>query len=526
MFGPDRPFDNAGHFRGADDFEAHLFASFGYKYSSCGGKPRPATTPDLDLWNTFDEADLIPKSMRKLLSSDLQSFASLEPVEVASTPLPYHPPQSSLAAVALASTATDQGALGGGESRLFGGHPSDGRPKIGNQMLMSVEATPHIYAAKDESILPLATPKTALPMLLPPKMGFSPMLPKMPTIVTPRYASPPEVRSKRQMEGKKKSYSQNGRYQANITTSKSTNLQGSALGSADENGRNRLGPGWVQEDPEDAGPVVFTTSIAIGALDAQEAPPKVDGQQEWHTHTTGMVSSLESWLNSDSLKNLGDGPRPGGKKPKPSMTAEEDEAAKRQAAYYRAVLAAARKFGLPVREIQIIHGEFAALCVNNQDEIDHEVFARHLRKKAGVPLDKPVPLHLLCGCTSGKMNFDRFVQWSVNTSWSEEMLMPDAEERGIRHLAREQGLKLPDVERVKKMFDEFDVDGSGEIDEEEFIHILYRLLKVKDLSDVPLKRLKRYWREVDVDGSGAIVFKEFLIWYRNSFMSEFYVAES
>merc|ERR1712139_191511 len=100
---------------------------------------------------------------------------------------------------------------------------------------------------------------------------------------------------------------------------------------------------------------------------------------------------------------------------------------------------------------------------------------------------------------------------------SEEKMVPSKAERNIRALARETEMMLPDVEKVKCLFDEFDTDRSGEIEEEEFRHILYKMLKARDPTDVPMKRLKRYWREVDIDCSGSISFTEFLLWYKNNF---------
>merc|ERR1712003_21752 len=94
------------------------------------------------------------------------------------------------------------------------------------------------------------------------------------------------------------------------------------------------------------------------------------------------------------------------------------------------------------------------------------------------------------------------------------MSVPCLREREIRKVAREQNIPILDVERIRKMFEEFDVDGSDEIEEAEFRHILYRLWNVKDVSDVPVKRLHRLWRELDTDNSGSIGFTEFLVWYQ------------
>merc|ERR1712019_142981 len=113
-----------------------------------------------------------------------------------------------------------------------------------------------------------------------------------------------------------------------------------------------------------------------------------------------------------------------------------------------------------------------------------------------------------------RVNFEDFVEWSISVSWTEEVQVKCVKEREVWRVAREQGMKLLDVERVKKMFDDFDTDGSGEIEEAEFRHIICKLWNVKDLSDVPIKQLQRFWRELDADGSGSVSFTEFLVWYQ------------
>merc|ERR1711953_1499830 len=96
---------------------------------------------------------------------------------------------------------------------------------------------------------------------------------------------------------------------------------------------------------------------------------------------------------------------------------------------------------------------------------------------------------------------------------TEERLVCDPKERFLRQVARDNGLALPDVEKVKAVFDSFDADRSDAIDEEEFMNVICVLMKAKHPSDIGSKKLKRFWTEVDADGSGAINFVEFLIWY-------------
>lgn len=172
-----------------------------------------------------------------------------------------------------------------------------------------------------------------------------------------------------------------------------------------------------------------------------------------------------------------------------------------------------------MNEVRQFKREFDEYDSDGTGRITREEMSNLIRNRTGMDLEDEIPKHLLYGIPQGedRIGFESFLRWSILTSWTEEMMMPSKAERNIRALAREQEMPLPDVEKVKAMFDEFDTDGSGEIEEEEFRHILYKMLHVRDVTDVPIKRLQRYWREVDIDGSGSIGFDEFLIWYKTSF---------
>eukprot|EP00927_Polykrikos_kofoidii_P067429 TRINITY_DN62921_c0_g1_i1.p1 TRINITY_DN62921_c0_g1~~TRINITY_DN62921_c0_g1_i1.p1 ORF type:complete len:580 (-),score=78.00 TRINITY_DN62921_c0_g1_i1:253-1992(-) len=254
------------------------------------------------------------------------------------------------------------------------------------------------------------------------------------------------------------------------------------------------------------------TSASADVEDAE----MVEKTASMHGRTLGMVDSLQQWISDD--KN-----RTRQQQTKSTEAERRDEAERAELRY---VLRAAKEYGLQVQQVREIQHDFKTFDVENNGQIPFESFVKLIRTRAALPPEASIPPHLL-GCmqgvdedASGTISLEEFIQWSVRTAWSEELLTQCPQEREIRELAREQSMLLPDVERIKKMFDEFDTDGSGEIEEGEFRDILYKLLKVKNLSDVPDMRLKRYWREVDMDGSGAIVFKEFLIWYKNSFATE------
>merc|ERR1712034_206967 len=86
---------------------------------------------------------------------------------------------------------------------------------------------------------------------------------------------------------------------------------------------------------------------------------------------------------------------------------------------------------------------------------------------------------------SGEIDFEEFVLWAGSHQWGEEMIVGDPKDRQMRRIARDNGFLLPEIEGVKAVFDKFDVDKSGFIDEMEFKAVLIKLMKVKDPTDVP-----------------------------------------
>jgi len=233
-------------------------------------------------------------------------------------------------------------------------------------------------------------------------------------------------------------------------------------------------------------------------------------QTEMHAKTAGFMGSLESWFTSKAPKGLECASGSGNV----SVSGHKTEC--------RTLIILSKQYSLPINEVRDIKAEFNQHDADGDGQINREEFLSLVRKRTNMSNDEEIPIHLLRGISDGDelFGFEEILRWSIGTAWSEEMMMPDANQRQLRRLAREQDMKLPDVEKVKRMFDEFDSDGSGEIEEEEFRHILRALLRVKDVTDIPLKRLQRYWREVDLDGGGSVTFHEFLVWYKSHFLKD------
>lgn len=184
----------------------------------------------------------------------------------------------------------------------------------------------------------------------------------------------------------------------------------------------------------------------------------------------------------------------------------------------------AKKHNMSVDEVKIALDEFHRLDKDSNGYLCETEFLEVVRSRANLPPHEPVPKHLRAkfwakadSDNSGDVDFEEFLLWSVQSAYTEEILVTDHKERYVRQLARKSGFALTDVERVKKVFDSFDGDGSGVVDESEFREVLIALMKVKNPADVSEKKMKRFWLEVDTDRSGEINFEEFLLWYFNFF---------
>lgn len=176
------------------------------------------------------------------------------------------------------------------------------------------------------------------------------------------------------------------------------------------------------------------------------------------------------------------------------------------------------KHRLSLREVKQRRNEFNELDVDQDGMLSMHDLENMVRGRCSLSPAEPIPPHLCNSLTAdadqnGSINFKEFLSWWVRTAFAEDMLVSDPQERWVREIARTFGVCLPDVEHVKTLFDKFDVDHSGVIDEEEFTRALMILMKVTNPRDVPPQKLKRFFREVDADNSGEITFEEFLVWY-------------
>jgi Ca2+-binding EF-hand superfamily protein len=176
-----------------------------------------------------------------------------------------------------------------------------------------------------------------------------------------------------------------------------------------------------------------------------------------------------------------------------------------------------RKHNIDLDTVWDLRKEFRALDRDKDDKLDVNEFKQGLIRRCNLPANADIPEHLLSAGFGqvdadgdGKVSFDEYVLWSALNRFTEEFCVADPKQRQLREIARRNNLDLLEVERVQVVFDTFDTDKSGAIEQSEFRCVLAHLTGE---ATVTADRFQRYWKEVDTDMSGEVSFEEFAIWY-------------
>jgi len=118
---------------------------------------------------------------------------------------------------------------------------------------------------------------------------------------------------------------------------------------------------------------------------------------------------------------------------------------------------------------------------------------------------------------SEKHGIEGFLSWYKTHQFVKIGVESASDDASVDQIAKKYRLDVSQVMKLKKKFDEFDADKSGEIDQEEFKAMLVFFMKVKNIDDIPAPRIKRFWQEIDIDQSGAVSFSEYVHWLSKTF---------
>lgn len=180
----------------------------------------------------------------------------------------------------------------------------------------------------------------------------------------------------------------------------------------------------------------------------------------------------------------------------------------------------AKKHNHSVREVKRHWDTFSTLDTDKNGNLSKAEFEVAVRAMCGIAEDVPTPPHLLeqqyrslLQRNKTELGFEEFLMWSVRNAFAEDVCCPDKSEKQLRDIARRHWWPLLEVERVKKIFDEYDADGSNSIDIDEFTLILRNTVGAKNDDSISTKSAQRYFAEANVDGSGYVDFEDFAVWF-------------
>jgi hypothetical protein len=126
--------------------------------------------------------------------------------------------------------------------------------------------------------------------------------------------------------------------------------------------------------------------------------------------------------------------------------------------------------------------------------------------------------------SSGSANeiAESFIQWYSENMFNREIREADLSSPAARSsaLAKKFQVSIVEVDKIRAVFDSFDLNRSGKIDREEFQVMLMCVFKAKTVDDVPSERANRFWMEIKQDASLTISFPEFCSWYIRNFSAQ------
>lgn len=121
------------------------------------------------------------------------------------------------------------------------------------------------------------------------------------------------------------------------------------------------------------------------------------------------------------------------------------------------------------------------------------------------------------------MNFEDFAAWYHRRAFSNYVNLPK-DGRQCRDVALALGIPMAEAEHCKHIFDKFDFNQDGRLDEREFASFVSTLyghwsFDSRKNYDLPESRIHQMWQQCNHNGTPTVSFKEFAAFYSVSDLS-------
>lgn len=125
-----------------------------------------------------------------------------------------------------------------------------------------------------------------------------------------------------------------------------------------------------------------------------------------------------------------------------------------------------------------------------------------------------------------QVDIDMFLMWYVQNMFSVVTVMNAGSDRAaadkkVYQLAKDHNVTAVEIDKIQLKFKQFDANGSGHLDFDEFQEMMRVILKVRSISELIPDRIHRFWREIDKDGNGYVDIDEFTEWFLKYFHTDF-----
>jgi Ca2+-binding EF-hand superfamily protein len=120
--------------------------------------------------------------------------------------------------------------------------------------------------------------------------------------------------------------------------------------------------------------------------------------------------------------------------------------------------------------------------------------------------------------SEGKLSIQKFFDWYMQNMFQAVAALnatPEAAryEAYLTSVSRKKHIPLHVVSEIKKVFDDIDENGNGDMEFDEFEELIRRIVSAKTKGDIPECRLRRFWNEAR--GQDEVLhFEQFVDWYQ------------